>query len=203
LVSVSHQLRELGRIAARLQSAHCALRRRHVLAIGSWRASRLLCSQTPIIFVLSVCETHSVDESKGPSPPICDRIMVQTEKGAWGHSSVVDTEPSMNAQDAADLRRGFSAVWNRSAAPAVISDADGWITHANTSALPPARGVVRNERWYGSGRHARSIHTHASLAPCPARCRAREHERNYEIGALVSGSLASEHGPHRLAYFDS
>jgi EAL domain-containing protein (putative c-di-GMP-specific phosphodiesterase class I)/GGDEF domain-containing protein len=190
--------RELGRVAADF-NPHIVLCADDMSGHRLLEASRLLCSQTPIIFVLSVCETLSVGESKGPSPPL--EIKGQTEKGAWGRS-VVDTEPSMNAQDAADLRRGFSAVLESSAEPAVISDADGWITHANTSACLLLAGSWERTLVTVLGATQGQFTPMPHWLPVP-HAAGPESDQYSEIGAMVSGSLASEHGPHRLAYFDS
>jgi EAL domain-containing protein (putative c-di-GMP-specific phosphodiesterase class I) len=75
---------------------------------GLLETLRVLCSQTPTILVLSVCDTAPGRECKVRAPRI--------------------------AQEAKHLRKGFSTVLESTAAPAVIANADGWITHANTSA---------------------------------------------------------------------
>src|ERR1700690_160342 len=90
---------------------------------GLLGALRLLCSQTPIILVSSVDEMHSAAarRTRGPLKKQCNQ-------------STCVQQPSRISQNAADLRKGFSAVLESSTEPAVISDAEGWITHANLRA---------------------------------------------------------------------
>ena len=81
---------------------------------------RLLCSQTPVILVSSVCDATTAATRATIVPHISAKRP--------------DLHPSPIPQDPADLQRGFAAVLESSTGPAVISDAEGWITHANTRA---------------------------------------------------------------------
>jgi EAL domain-containing protein (putative c-di-GMP-specific phosphodiesterase class I)/PAS domain-containing protein len=76
---------------------------------------RLLSSQTPTILVSSVREVERSIE--GPSD----------------HSAANIAAPH-DALDIANLRRCFSSLLESSSDPAVMSNAAGWITHANVSA---------------------------------------------------------------------
>jgi EAL domain-containing protein (putative c-di-GMP-specific phosphodiesterase class I) len=122
-------------------------------------ALRLLCSQTPQILVTSVCD----------------------ERTAVVRPSVASVSKlGRIVQDPADLRRGFAGVLESSAAAAVISNAEGWITHANTRAC----------RLLESS--ARSLITVMSAAQ----------DQSPPMPHWLPGST-SQHCHHRLAYFDS
>ena len=112
-------------------------------------ALRLLCSQAPVILVSSVRETDA--------------------------SVVRHASPPQRAQDIAHLRRCFSSLLESSSDPAVMSNADGWITHANVSACRRLDGSCE-----------RSLGT---LLESP-------------IGQALAASPRTD-VPHRLAYFDS
>jgi EAL domain-containing protein (putative c-di-GMP-specific phosphodiesterase class I)/PAS domain-containing protein len=77
-------------------------------------AMRLLCSHTPVILVSSIHESAAPDGA--------------TDKPA------ADTAPLPCTHDIAYLRHCFSSLLDSSLDPAVMSNADGWITHANVSA---------------------------------------------------------------------
>jgi EAL domain-containing protein (putative c-di-GMP-specific phosphodiesterase class I) len=88
---------------------------------GLLDALRLLCSQTPVILVSSMYEMDWGDSGKpGASPLVPGR---RTEKSA-----------SFSAGDAVDLRAAFSTILESSVAAAVMTDAKGSVTHANTGA---------------------------------------------------------------------
>jgi EAL domain-containing protein (putative c-di-GMP-specific phosphodiesterase class I) len=112
-------------------------------------ALRLLCSQAPVILVSSVREPDA--------------------------SAVRFASPPQRAQDIAHLRRCFSSLLESSSDPAVMSNADGWITHANVSACCRLDGSCE-----------RSLGT---LLGAP-------------IGKSLAASHRTDVA-HRLAYFDS
>jgi EAL domain-containing protein (putative c-di-GMP-specific phosphodiesterase class I) len=118
-------------------------------------ALRLLCSQTPVILVSSVREADA--------------------SAVRGVTLPSDTAPPQCAQDIADLRRCFSNLLESSAEPAVMSNAGGWITHANISACRQL-----------DGSRERSLGT---LLDAP-------------FDQPVSASHRADI-PHRLAYFDA
>jgi EAL domain-containing protein (putative c-di-GMP-specific phosphodiesterase class I) len=138
---------------------------------------RLLCSQTPVILVSSVCETHPAATRQ--AAPHCPTMVERF------------------TQDAADLRRGFAAVLESSTAPAVMSNAQGWITHANTRAC----GLLASP--------ARSLLTllSATQDQCPPMPHwlPASHDVNLgpDMGAAASDVAAPQPCDRRLAYLDS
>jgi EAL domain-containing protein (putative c-di-GMP-specific phosphodiesterase class I)/PAS domain-containing protein len=145
---------------------------------GILEALRLLCSQTPAILVSGVYDMHpAVMRQTAPRRPVTAvRI----------------------AQDAADLRRGFAAVLESSAAPAVMSNAQGWITHANTRACSLlAASSARSLLTLLSATQDQCppmphwLPASHDIDPCP------------ETGAAASGGTASPPCHRRLAYLDS
>jgi EAL domain-containing protein (putative c-di-GMP-specific phosphodiesterase class I)/PAS domain-containing protein len=129
---------------------------------------RLLCSQTPVILLSSICGV----EPPAVSPSAADLLEIQRQP---------------QVQDAADLRMAFSAVLESSAEPAVISNADGWISHANTSACRLLDGSCE-----------RSLVT--VLSATKDQCSPMPH---WLAAGSTSGDTRSERTLHRLAYFDS
>ena len=93
-------------------------------------ALRLLCAQTPAILVTSVRET---DASTARDAVLIRKTIRQPFVEAPDYS-VPDAAPPQGAQDIANLRQCFSLLLESSSDPAVMSNADGWITHANISA---------------------------------------------------------------------
>jgi EAL domain-containing protein (putative c-di-GMP-specific phosphodiesterase class I) len=93
--------------------------------------------------------------------------------------------PPQNVQNAGDLRQGFSSVLESCAAPAVITNADGWITHANTSTCRLLAAA-----------------TDRALISIPR----EEHDECPPMPHWLDGRhcvVESDYSPHRLAYFDS
>jgi EAL domain-containing protein (putative c-di-GMP-specific phosphodiesterase class I) len=145
---------------------------------GILEALRLLCSQTPAILVSSVYDSHAaVMRQTAPHPP---------------------ATAARIGQDAADLRGGTVAVLESSAAPAVISNAQGWITHANTRAcrllassartLLTVLGTTQDQcppmpHWLPAASQ--------DVTPAP------------DMGVAPSGGTVSKPCDRRLAYFDS
>ncbi len=143
---------------------------------GILEVLRLLCSQTPVILVSSVYGMHPaiMRQTTLRRPIAAERI----------------------AQDAADLRRGFAAILESSASPAVMSNAQGWITHANTRAC----GLL--------GSPARSLlillsATQDQCPPMPHWLPASHDVNPPEMGVVASGGTASQPCQRRLAYLDS
>jgi EAL domain-containing protein (putative c-di-GMP-specific phosphodiesterase class I)/PAS domain-containing protein len=166
---------------------------------GLLAALRLLCSQTPIILILSVYDTEPVAAREKALPPT--ETGTRAIKGAWG-CAVAETASLRNVQDVADLRRGFSSVLESSADPAVISDANGWITHANTTACRLLDGSCERSLVTVLGT------TQGQFSPMPhwlpvSQDVSQESNQCSEIGVVASVGTASEHRLHRLAHFDA
>ena len=144
---------------------------------GILEVLQLLCLQTPAILVAGVCDVHpTVTRPTAPRPTVtAERI----------------------AQNAADLRRGFAAILESSEAPAVMSDAQGWITHANTRAC----GLLGS-----SGRSLLTLLS-ATQDQCPSMphwlSASRDVNSSPETGVVASGGTASQPCQRRLAYLDS
>jgi len=144
---------------------------------GILQVLRLLCSQTPVILVSNMYETHpaATGQTARRPPTMAERF----------------------TQDAADLRKGFAAVLESSAAPAVMSNAQGWITHANTRAC----GLLASP--------ARSLLTllSATQDQCPPMPHwlPASHDVHLcaETGVAESGGAESQPCQRRLAYVDS
>jgi EAL domain-containing protein (putative c-di-GMP-specific phosphodiesterase class I)/PAS domain-containing protein len=142
---------------------------------------RLLCSQTPVILLSSIC---------GVQPPAASPSATALLK--------LQRQPQL--QDSADLRMAFSAVLESSAEPAVISNADGWISHANTSACRLLDGSC--ERSLVTVLSA----TKDQCSPMPhwlAVSDDQDQSANFGAAGSTSGHTRSERSLHRLAYFDS
>jgi EAL domain-containing protein (putative c-di-GMP-specific phosphodiesterase class I) len=92
---------------------------------------RLLCSQTPVILVSSVCKVDASAVRNAITP--FGKTPRQSIEGASVHAAP-NIAPPQYAQDITHLRRCFSSLLESSSDPAVMSNADGWITHANVSA---------------------------------------------------------------------
>jgi EAL domain-containing protein (putative c-di-GMP-specific phosphodiesterase class I)/PAS domain-containing protein len=135
-------------------------------------ALRLLCSRTPVILVSSV---RGADESAaGDATTLIRGAARQPFEGTPRHS-IPDLPPPQGAEDIAHLRRCFSSLLESSCDPAVMSNADGWITHANISACRRLDGSCE-----------RSLGT---LLGTPSDQGAHDSHRT--------------DGSHRLAYFDA
>jgi PAS domain-containing protein len=134
---------------------------------GLLDALQLLCSQTPVILVSSLQDKTSAKAVRSRSHALAPGLRIQ--------------------QDPADLRQGFSAVLESSTAPAVISDAEGWITHANARAC----------QLLGS-RDRRLV---TVLSSAPDQCPPMPHWLTLPTAA--SDGARPERCQYRLAYFDS
>jgi EAL domain-containing protein (putative c-di-GMP-specific phosphodiesterase class I)/PAS domain-containing protein len=98
---------------------------------GMLDSLRMLCSSTPVILVSSVREMDA--SAVRDATALCLKTLPKSHEDVSNHS-VLDTVLQPRAQDIAHLRWCFSSLLEASAEPAVMSNADGWITHANTSA---------------------------------------------------------------------
>ncbi len=160
-------------------------------------ALRLLCSQTPVILVSSMYEMEwassrqttesSVLMKKAQQPdPVLDH---PTETGASG-----------NAQDPIDLRAAFSAILESSAAPAVITDAKGSVTRANTSACQLLSGSRQRTLATLLG----TAHDQCSPMPhwLPVSQDTNPNSPYLGIGDAIPAGGASERSRQQLAYID-
>jgi EAL domain-containing protein (putative c-di-GMP-specific phosphodiesterase class I)/PAS domain-containing protein len=152
-------------------------------------ALRLLCSQTPVIIVSSVGEIDSAAIGR-TAAPLEKRRPAQE---ACGHP-VTGVESLRLAQHATDLRRGFSSVLESSVEPAVISSAEGWITHANTSAC---RLLALGERSLVTVLSA----THDQCPPMPHWLPVSQDDGRRSESDAASSGTTSEQCRHHLAYF--
>jgi EAL domain-containing protein (putative c-di-GMP-specific phosphodiesterase class I) len=163
-------------------------------AHGLLGALRLLCSQTPVILVTSVSDSDAAEGCQTAAPVVDIEQPLST--GARGRSTA-PRESSRLAQDPADLRRGFCAVLESTTEPAVISDAEGWITHANT------RACLRLE---SCERSLVSVLS-ATQDQCPKMPHwlpdSHDAGRALEIGIAATPGGTPEYCHHRLAYFDA
>ena len=124
---------ELSQIAAKFHP-HIVLCSDDIAANSSHglvETLRLLCSQTPVILLASICEAEPAPACESAAALL--KIKRQSPEKEYIGSNA-EKESTRDSQSAADLRLAFSAVLESSAEPAVISNADGWISHANTSA---------------------------------------------------------------------
>jgi EAL domain-containing protein (putative c-di-GMP-specific phosphodiesterase class I)/PAS domain-containing protein len=185
--------RELGKVAENFKP-HIVLCTDKASTHSSHRlleALRLLCSQTPVILVSSVGEIGSAAAGRTTAPLERRRRPAQRACG----EPITGVKSLRVAQRAADLRRGFSSVLESSAEPAVISSAEGWITHANTSAC---RLLELRERSLVTVLSA----TQDQCPPMPHWLPvSQDDERRSQSGA-ASGGTTSEQCHHRLSYFD-
>ena len=162
-------------------------------------ALRLLCSQTPVILVSSV---HEMDASAVRSATTRFRKTIRQSLEEMPDHSVADEAPPQYARDITHLRRCFSSLLESSADPAVMNNADGWITHANIAAC---HRLDRScERSLGTLLDASFDQTlrssHRTDVPQDSDQR---NDRNPKPVAGAPHSALSSQGAHRLAYFDT
>ena len=185
--------RELGQAAERFKP-HIILVANNAPANSNRRpleALRLLCSQTPVILVSSMGEIGAADMGRTAAPLERRR---RPALGAWGHPTA-GAESCGIAQQAADLRKGFSSVLESSVAPAVISNAEGWITHANTSACRVLEVCERSLVTVLSA-------THDQCPPMPHWLAVSQDDLRRSESDAASGGGTMEACRHRLAYLD-
>jgi EAL domain-containing protein (putative c-di-GMP-specific phosphodiesterase class I)/PAS domain-containing protein len=160
---------------------------------------RLLCSQTPVILVSSVCE---VDASAVRNATTLFRKTLRQSLKEVSNHSVPDTKPRQCAEDIGHLRRCFSSLLESSSDPAVMSNADGWITHANTRACHQIDGS--RERSLGTLLGAPFDRTLGSSHRTDVSQDSNQrNDQNPEPVAIAPHSALSSQGAHRLAYFDA
>jgi EAL domain-containing protein (putative c-di-GMP-specific phosphodiesterase class I)/PAS domain-containing protein len=94
-------------------------------------ALRRLCSRTPVILVSSV---RGTDESAARDATVLIRGAARQPFERAPDRPIPGMLPPQGAEDIAHLRRCFSSLLESSPDPAVMSNADGWITHANIGA---------------------------------------------------------------------
>jgi EAL domain-containing protein (putative c-di-GMP-specific phosphodiesterase class I) len=160
---------------------------------------RLLCSQTPVILLSSICEAEPAPACQSAAALL--KINRQSPEKDCIRSSG-ETGSTRYAQNAVDLRKAFSAVLESSAEPAVISNADGWISHANTSAC-----LLLDELCERSLVTVLSA-TKDQCSPMPHWLAASDpieqhRSSDFGVGDSTSGGVNSGRSLHRLAYFDS
>jgi PAS domain-containing protein len=93
-------------------------------------ALRLLCSQTPVILVSSMCDGDGDSWAAGRR---LRPIEEDRPSDAKLEQSIVPGA-LRNDSDARFLRAAFSVILESSMTPAVMTDGAGWVTDANTSA---------------------------------------------------------------------
>jgi EAL domain-containing protein (putative c-di-GMP-specific phosphodiesterase class I)/CheY-like chemotaxis protein len=145
---------------------------------------RLLCSQAPIILVTTVCQAETSGVRNATT--LFGSALRQSLKGAPVLPGP-DAAPAPDAQDITHLRRCFSSLLESSCGPAVMSNADGWITHANVSACRRLEGT--GERSLGTLLDGPADQTLRDSSPAPV--------------AVAPGSAVPSQGVHRLVYFDA
>lgn len=162
-------------------------------------ALRLLCSQTPDILVSSVRE-ENVSAACSTTALFLETIR---EPSAGMLSRPAAGAPASRfTLESAHLRQCFSSILESSSHPAVMSDSDGWITHANTSAcrqldescersLGTVLGTqlsqsLRSAHWLDVARESNDVND----------------EHAGSIAVTPSGTTPGQEA-HGLAYFDS
>jgi EAL domain-containing protein (putative c-di-GMP-specific phosphodiesterase class I) len=160
---------------------------------------RLVCSHTPVILVSSVREMDA--SAARNATAFFPKTLRQSLEEVSSHS-VPDTKPPHCVHDIAHLRRCFSSLLESSSDPAVMTNSDGWITHANTGACHRLAGS--GERSLGTLLGAPFDQTLRS----PARTDVlhdsnQRNDCNPEPAAVASHSALPSQGVHRLAYFDA
>jgi EAL domain-containing protein (putative c-di-GMP-specific phosphodiesterase class I) len=159
-------------------------------------ALRLSRSQPPVILVSSLHEVGA-DGAPATEPSTLIKMTEQSDRG-FNHSA--ESGASSNAPDAADLRRAFSAILESSTAAAVMTDAKGSVTHANTCACRLL-----------SGSSQRTLVTLLDEAPdqrsampywFPVSPEAGQNAAYSTIEARIADDAVSTCARHRLAYVD-
>jgi EAL domain-containing protein (putative c-di-GMP-specific phosphodiesterase class I)/PAS domain-containing protein len=160
---------------------------------------RLLCSQTPVILVSSVCEVDA--SAVRNATTLFGRTLRRSIAWVSDHAAP-DTAPPQYAQDVTHLRRCFSSLLESSSDPAVMSNADGWITHANVSAC--RRLDESGERSLGTLLGApfdqTSCFSHQTDVSQDSNAR---NDINLAPVAVAPHSALPNPRGHRLAYFDA
>ncbi len=161
-------------------------------------AIRLLCARAPSILVSSV--RSSVADFANETERFLSARHRRPELGP--QESTANACSAEIWQDKGQLRQRFASILDSRSEPLVLSDSDGWITHANTSACHqlaelhelslgtlltgPAAQWARAPHWLDAARDANQGNDQYSGPFCAT-------QRNVRIAV----------GEHRLAYFDS
>jgi EAL domain-containing protein (putative c-di-GMP-specific phosphodiesterase class I)/CheY-like chemotaxis protein len=193
---------ELSRIAAEfdpdivLCTDHMSMTSSH----AALDAIRLLCFHAPVILV------SSVKEMKSSAACNTTGVFLKSARQPYADissQSVTHAAPARCTQDVANLRLCFSSILESSADPVVMSDSEGWITHANTSACRRLDGLqeqclgtilgapvddgLRVPHWLDAARGANS----------------GSDQYSGPFALSPSGSAPGKGQHHRLAYFDA
>jgi EAL domain-containing protein (putative c-di-GMP-specific phosphodiesterase class I)/PAS domain-containing protein len=151
-------------------------------------AMRLLCSRTPVILESSV---HDIAASGAGDRSELFLKTVRQSPNHMARDSVAGAAPSQHPRDIAHLRWCFSSVLESSSEPIVVSDADGWVSHANSSACRELEEA--GERCLGTL-------LGAPFAQCSRSFNWLDAARDSDPGPTCS--TKSNAGSHHLAYFD-
>jgi EAL domain-containing protein (putative c-di-GMP-specific phosphodiesterase class I) len=158
-------------------------------------ALRLLCSQTPVILVSSLYEMVSSVAKTSATSTL--KMLEQSDRTL---NQSTEREPLVNAPDAADLRAAFSAILESSTAAAVMTDAEGSVTRANTRACQLLIGSSLRTLVTLLG----ARHDQCPAVPhwLPVSQDASQNTAYSVIDTRMPHDAASEHGRHHLAYVD-
>jgi hypothetical protein len=163
-------------------------------------------SSTPATAALPIAATESSIFEAEP-PPACKSAaaLLKIKRQSPEKEYVCptgETGSTQYAQNAADLRKAFSAVLESSAEPAIISNADGWISHANTSACLLLDELCERSlvTVLSEAQDQCSPMPHWLAVSDPIN---RDGNPDFGVGGSTSGGVNSGRNLHRLAYFDS
>jgi EAL domain-containing protein (putative c-di-GMP-specific phosphodiesterase class I) len=162
---------------------------------------RLLCSQTPVIMVSSVCEVN--DSAAGNGATLFGKTQRRPIESVSDHPARHSGSiQSQYAQDITHLRRCFSSLLDSSSDPAVMSSADGWITRANVGACH--RLGESSKRSLGTLLGVPFDQTLASHRQTDV-SQDSSPRGDINLAAVVAVPRGELPGPeaHRLAYFDA
>ncbi len=162
---------------------------------GLIEALRLLSSRPPIILVSSLR-----DAAVPPSGRATD-VLLDTLRAAAPGTSLGECagERTPREEEYGPLRRCFARALEASVNPAVMSDADGWITFANTSACRLLREA--------SGSHVGTLLDEQGSDACASHwldlARDANHGKDQFSGPFGFARPTSAARIHRLALFDA
>jgi EAL domain-containing protein (putative c-di-GMP-specific phosphodiesterase class I)/PAS domain-containing protein len=152
---------------------------------------RLLCSQAPTILVSTVCQAEALGVRDATT--LFGKALRQSLEGAPDLPGPgAAPAPAPDAEDITHLRRCFSSLLESSSGPAVMSNADGWITHANVSAC--RRLEASGERSLGTLLDGPIDRTSRDTSPRPVAVAS--------VAVAPAGAWPGQ-GVHRLVYFDA
>ena len=151
-------------------------------------AMRLLCSRTPVILVSSVRDFSA--SGAGDRTELFLKTLGQSSTH-MAPASVASTAPSRYPRDIAHLRSCFSSALESSSEPIAVSDADGWVSHANSSACRELEEA---------GERSLGTLLGAPFARCSRSLNWLDAARDSDQGPPCGTGLDA--GSHHLAYFD-